>query len=378
MNVLFVTQHYLHGNGGSVFASRAYVNAFAEIANHVTLLYPDRAGFEIEKISPVVEAVPVRDERSKTCKMLSLIGGKLHRYYGIFETILVKGDYDVVVFDNSRASFGLIDVAHRYNKHVITMHHNCEQEYIRDNGKGLIGIIDLFWTKRQEREAVTKSDLNLTITRQDIDMFANLYLNGETNTLCYLGCFEYERTIPMTLKNSGHANAPCFVITGNLSAVQTEQSLYEWLKQYYPILRTTIPDSRLVIAGKKPGEQLRNECALRHIDLIPSPESMEPVLADADVYLCPINLGGGLKLRIMDGLKNGLPVIAHKMAARGYDDFVQAGYILTYDSPSSFAECLKKVVNLRNDKQVVQKEYMRLFSFDAGVQRMRRVLLFQK
>ena len=29
MKTLFVTYHYLHGNGGGVFASRGYVNAFA-------------------------------------------------------------------------------------------------------------------------------------------------------------------------------------------------------------------------------------------------------------------------------------------------------------------------------------------------------------
>ena len=44
MNVLFITHHYLHGNGGGVFASRAYINVIAEIADHVTLLYPDKEG----------------------------------------------------------------------------------------------------------------------------------------------------------------------------------------------------------------------------------------------------------------------------------------------------------------------------------------------
>lgn len=374
MNVLFVTHHYLHGNGGGVFASRAYINAFAEVAEHITLLYPYKDGMEIEKISSKVEAVPVRDDRSGVRKMFSLICGKLHRYYNIFEHVLVKGNYDLVVFDNSRVSFGLIDIAHRYSKRVVTIHHNCELEYVRDNSSGLLGFVNLYWTKRQEREAVIKSDMNLTITRQDLDTFAQLYLNGKTDSLRYLGCFEYERSVPMPLKNHACAEKKRFVITGNLSATQTEKALLKWMNTYYPIMCKTIPEFRLVVAGKNPGGRLCKTCAARHIELIPSPVSMTPVLEEADIYICPVNLGGGLKLRIMDGLKHGLPVITHKNAARGYDEFVQSGVVRVYDSPASFAVCLGNVVNSNVSKDVVRAEYQRLFAFDAGVQRVKHVL----
>lgn len=375
MNVLFVTHHYLHGNGGGVFASRAYINAFAEIAEHVTLLYPYKDGMEIEKISPQIEAIPVRDEKSRIRKMFRLLYGKLHRYYDIFEPMLVKGNYDLVVFDNSRVSLGLIDVAHQYNKRVITIHHNCELEYVRDNSRGLLGLANLYWTKRQEKQAVLKSDLNLTITRQDLNTFARLYLNGKTDRLRYLGCYEYERFVVMPLKDPAHAEKKRFVITGNLSATQTEKALLEWLNMYYPIMYNTISGVKLVIAGKNPGERLRRACAAMHIELIPSPVSMTPILEDADIYICPINLGGGLKLRIMDGLKHGLPVVAHKVAARGYDEFVQLGCVHIYDNPNTFAKCLDDIVKFKVTKNVVLAEYRRLFSFEAGVQRMKRIIL---
>lgn len=375
MKVLFVTHHYLHGNGGGVFASRAYINAFAEIAEHITLLYPYKDGMEIEMVSPKVDDVPVRDDRASIRKLFCFLCGELHRYYDIFEHVLAKANYDLVVFDNSRVSFGLIDVAHRYNKRVITIHHNCELEYVRDNSRGLLGLVNLYWTKRQEREAVLKSDLNLTITRQDLDTFARLYLNGNADKLRYLGCFEYERSVVTRLKDFAPVEKKRFVMTGNLSATQTEKALLEWLDTYYPIMNNTISGFKLVIAGKNPGERLRRACAAKHIELIPSPISMTPILEEADIYICPINLGGGLKLRIMDGLKHGLPVIAHKNAARGYDEFVQSGVVSVYDTPATFAECLGNIVNLNVMKDAVQDEYQRLFSFEAGVERMKSIVL---
>ena len=38
MNLLFITYYYMNGNRGCVFASRAYINIFAEIGDDVTLL----------------------------------------------------------------------------------------------------------------------------------------------------------------------------------------------------------------------------------------------------------------------------------------------------------------------------------------------------
>ena len=42
MRVLFFTHHYLDDNSGGSFASRAYINAFTEIADTCMLMYPDR------------------------------------------------------------------------------------------------------------------------------------------------------------------------------------------------------------------------------------------------------------------------------------------------------------------------------------------------
>lgn len=44
MRILYITHHYLSDNGGGTFASRAYINAFAEIADEMTLLYPVKEG----------------------------------------------------------------------------------------------------------------------------------------------------------------------------------------------------------------------------------------------------------------------------------------------------------------------------------------------
>ena len=170
------------------------------------------------------------------------------------------------------------------------------------------------------------------------------------------------------IKNDGDSKNR-FVITGNLSAMQTEHSLLKWLKDYYPILKDCFPSSSLTIAGKNPSQAIQKQCSNLGIRLISSPESMDDVLQDADFYICPTEWGGGLKLRVMDGLRWGLPVVTHKVSARGYDLFEEKGILLSYSNKIEFKNALLTFSEMNIDKQKVIDMYQNIFSFAAGVKR---------
>lgn len=375
MNILFITHHYLSSNGGGSFASRAYINAFAEIADEMTLLYPIKEGENLfPGINKKVKTIPVEYNIPKWRKVFDLLCGRVHRYYKVAPKFIKSKDYDVVVFDNSKTSFRLIDFAHKYGKKTIVIHHNFEYEYVRDNTKGFLRLISLYWTKKYERDAAQKSDLNLTLTNQDCELLCKNFRNGNKDNFRVLGTFEYKPFVSCRIKElePGKIN---FVITGNLGARQTEQSLIPWIQNYYPLIKDVFPNSVVTIAGKNPSERLRQICQTAQIQLIPSPKSMDPIMEKASYYICPIHLGGGIKLRVMDGLKWGVPVVAHSVSARGYDAFGNAGCLLTYSNKDEFQNALLRLKKIHLTKAFVQKIYASHFSFESGVERMKKILL---
>lgn len=373
MKILFITHHFLTGKGGGTFASKAYINAFAKNSSEMTLLYPIRDKVEVlENIANNVNLCPVSYSKPKWKKFLDLIFGRVHRYYHIVPQLLKKEKFDVVVFDNSKTSFRLINLAHQCGSKVIVIHHNFEYEYVRDNSTGLLKALQLFWTKRYEREATLKSDLNLTLTNQDANLLCKAFC-GDKNAFKLLGTFEYTHYISKKIEVDKVIQNR-FVITGNLSAMQTEVSLLEWLNDYYPILKDVYPNSSLMIAGKNPSHVIQERCSQLGITLVPSPKSMDEVLQNADFYICPTKLGGGLKLRVMDGLKWGLPVISHKVSARGYDLFEEKGILLSYCDVTEFKNALFRLKNLNINKQEVIDMYQTIFSFEAGCARVKGIL----
>lgn len=374
--LLFVTLHYLDGVGGGVFASRAYINAFAEIFKHknaVTLLYPVSETHRIEGIDKRVVTTPISDNDCKWKKLYRLSIGRVHRYFEAFRTMINSKHYDYVVFDNSRVSFQMIDLAHKHGAKVITIHHNCELEYNRDNSSSLIKPILLYWTKKYESEAVKKSDINFVLTPEDRTLMIEKYSlpYSISEKIRIIGVFESEQSkLPKIARTYHSPSINKFIITGNLGAKQSNDSLINWLNEYYPSLKLIFPQAKLTIAGKNPSENLRQLCKKLNIELIASPISMSPLLEKADCYICPTSLGGGLKLRIMDGLKHGLPVITHSVSARGYHDFIGQGSVISYNSVESFISACQKVKNTTCSKEKVQNLYSNIFSFQSGCNRL--------
>ena len=369
MNILFITYHYLNGNGGGVFASRAYINAFAEIGDDVTLLYPMKEGAEISGINHKVRTIPVWDKRTKAQKYWSLLRGQMHRYSHI-ERYIGDEHYDWVVFDTCMVTYGLIDYFKRKGSKIITIHHNYQYEYFRDNTPFLIRVPTLFWTKIYERQAVRGSDLNLTLTQADKHLLTVHYGTGKEH-IEVIGAFEYkkeEHPVYLDVKEDK------FLITGSLGAVQTERSLLPWIRDYYPIIKELFPQSSLTLAGKSPSDKLIKEAEEVGIKIIASPKQMEPILAQARYYICATSLGGGLKLRVMDGLKAGMPVICHEVSARGYEIFADRGMLFVYNSIESFRQQLMRMKSSQIGKEEIIREYEREFLFENGVLRLKRIL----
>lgn len=371
MKVLFITYHYLHGKGGGVFASRGFINAFSALSEGMTLLCPQKGDNSPVGIDPKVHVVPVRNHGPKVCRILAFLLGRIHRFYGVFDEVLASDKFDTVVFDACYVSHGLIGKARRAGCRVITIHHNYQCDYVRANEVFPERLPMLFWTWVSERNAVRRSDLNLTLTSQDKALLQKHYDPRHKADIRVLGVFEYERKSRPAAKQE--VEEPVFVITGNLEMRQTVLPLLEWLDSCYPVLKEEIPSATVLVAGKNPTESLVSRCREYGVELIPSPADMQVVLDRGRYYICPASQGGGLKLRMMDGLGNGMPVLAHTAAARGYERFLDRS-VFCFSDIDTFRDALHRMVSKPYDRETVVQLYQEVFSFDAGLERLRSLL----
>jgi len=370
MKTLFVVYTYLGGHGGGVYAERTNANLFAALSEKMTILYPYKEGEDLRGINTEgLELIPVIDNRGRIRKFFDLLVGKMHRYK-LDSSFFDKKKFDVVVFDSSVVSSRLINRFNRAGIKTITIHHNYQIQYLMGDGSRLTLLPNLFWTWIYEGQAVRNSDLNLTLTQQDIELLQKHY--SKNAKMEVLGVFEYgpSETIDLPSRQRGHH----YVMTGGLGSKQTEDSLLKWIDDYYPILKEADAEAQLTIAGSNPSERLSHVLQESGIELIVSPPDMKPILLNADYYINPVDCGGGLKLRNLDGLKFGLPVLTHKVSLRGYEKMQVQGFIFSYENREEFADGVRKMLTVEDGKDAIRQKYREMYEFKYGVRHLGNIL----
>ena len=69
-----------------------------------------------------------------------------------------------------------------------------------------------------------------------------------------------------------------------------------------------------------------------------------PYLTRARVALAPLRSGGGTRLKILEALDSGRPVISTSCGADGHEDLIGSG-VLVEDEPSLMAETVVKLLS---------------------------------
>jgi len=288
--------------------------------------------------------------------------------------------YDIIVVDHSVTGTGLAGVLKQSGAKIITIHHNVERDYLRDNGKERPVIFRYpynYFAKKSEKNCLKLSSVNLTLTEKDAGIFRSWYPNINIHAYC-LGICEYRgilaKSFPLVKKNSNK-----FVITGSLCFIQSLKPILEFLEIYYPILKEECPDCELVIAGRNPSSELIDFCKNEsNISLIPNPENIESLTQESNYYICPINAGSGIKLRVLDGLKQGLPILCHEISSNGYEMLIEKGCMFSYSDTNTFRQALRHLLGANLSKDYIYSIYANSFSVDALTIKLNKILKSEK
>lgn len=373
--IVYISLHNPFGKtGGGALASKSYLNAFCKLSegNIDLITCKEDTGPERELISTI--NAPQRNLISKAC---SVFTGYMNRYVEFVKQWLYEhhNNYSTIVFDHSGIGGPLVKLANNLGLQTITIHHNYEREYFYDNSSFLYRVLYLHHVVKWEKTAYKHSKLNLFLTNSDLCKFREVY--GSSNAINkVIGTFEPKPVTPPVIKECAGSGKKTIAITGSLQAYQTEDAIKYFFNKLYPLLP---PNINIIIAGRNPSNKLINICqSYNNVKLIPNPDNMNDVISQCDIYVCATRIGGGLKLRVMDGLRCGKPIITHSCSARGFEMYYDTPFFKVFTSPKEFKEhvlfVLDKINHSPYDPKVIQKQFQQYFSFESGYKRLQEFM----
>ena len=223
--ILYVTMHSVFATqGGGCLASRAFFSAFCDIFPNKVDLVCVR---ESIKKDVVYEGCKIygAPPRKFLCKVMSVFTGDMHRFSSFVKNILqTENAYEMIVFDHNAIGGSLVRFAKKKGLKTITIHHNCEKIYFRDNASFFHKILFLGHVIKKEKIAYLNSDLNLFLTSYDLELLKSMY--GAKSNSFVVGVFDFcEKKIEVTSNKKDDSNY-IFAITGTMQNYQTYCFLY--------------------------------------------------------------------------------------------------------------------------------------------------------
>ena len=232
---------------------------------------------------------------------------------------------------------------------------------------------------KEETAVCSQQDALLVTSERDISIFDKsvpdvpkyLIPNGvDTNY------FEPFKTRP--IPNS-------MVFVGMMKYVPNYNGMSWFLDEIFPKILEKVPDATITIVGKNPPQSI-SERANENIIVTGFVEDTRPYIEKSAVYVVPLRMGGGTRLKIMEALAVKKPLVTTSIGCEGIDvvngesvliadtpDEFSASVIELFTKPKRAAKLTEKGYELVNDKYKwesiglqMDKAYKELMNLNSG------------
>jgi hypothetical protein len=135
---------------------------------------------------------------------------------------------------------------------------------------------------------------------------------------------------------------PTIVFSGGMDYLPNQDGVRWFIAAVMPEVRKLLPRAKLVVVGKNPPPSLLALAKPNEIELTGRVDDVRPYVRAADVMVVPLRIGGGTRLKILEALAMGVPVVSTTVGAEGIG-VTHAKDILLADEPPDIARAIGSV-----------------------------------
>jgi sugar transferase (PEP-CTERM/EpsH1 system associated) len=142
----------------------------------------------------------------------------------------------------------------------------------------------------------------------------------------------------------GHREAPGrLVFTGSMDWYPNEDAILYFTDRILPAIRREMPEVSMAVVGRNPTPRLRAVAEAAGIRVTGTVDDVRPYVADAAVYVVPLRVGGGTRLKIFEALAMAKAVVSTSVGAEGLP-LTSGEHFLRADEPAEFAASVVRLL----------------------------------
>jgi glycosyltransferase involved in cell wall biosynthesis len=154
-------------------------------------------------------------------------------------------------------------------------------------------------------------------------MFGDVVVSSESQRQLVHAPAARVRVVPNTIEGPdaphGVAADETLLFVGNLQYDANLDAIRHLVDDILPAVLRHRSRARLVVAGRTPGVEARALARGPATELVGDPPTLDPVYRAARVVVAPMRLGGGTRIKVLEAMANGRPMVLTPEAADGLD-----------------------------------------------------------
>ncbi len=149
--------------------------------------------------------------------------------------------------------------------------------------------------------------------------------------------------VPLLAGLSPHA----LVFTGKMDYRPNVDAVLWFAGSVLPLIQAQVPDAHFYIVGQQPHARLAALADHPAITVTGRVPDTRPYIAAAGVYVVPLRIGGGTRLKVLEAMAMGQALVSTRLGCDGFP-FADGREVRFADEPAAFAEA---VVALLRDRE---------------------------
>ncbi len=262
-------------------------------------------------------------------------------------TVLRKNKFDVVYIDHL-GMCAYLPLVRRLARsaRVVLEQHNVESDFFKqfaDKKKGLLNVAATReWKASARYEAQMLSSVNAVVAISDTDQDAFMHMAPHCE------CSVVPQVVTFKRTEWTSARPPRLVYIGNLGWHPNVEGLDWFAEKVWPLVRAMDPRITLRIGGSglpkgEGGKPVVPATWKREgIECIGFVEDLNAFYTDACAFLAPILGGSGVRIKVLEAFRGGMPLITTVEGALGLP-VVHEKHAMVARDAESFADAVVKV-----------------------------------
>jgi len=255
------------------------------------------------------------------------------------ETVLLESPYagEYIDYDRLKAK----------NIRIITFAHNVEYEFQKDvlSKFGFLSKLEINRTYHYEKANLRKADRIISISPADYHLLQKEF---QLDNIVYM---------PTPYLRSEHrwhdTNSEYIVFNGTLDFYPNYYSMKHFVSSvFYPFVERH-PDIKLLITGKN-RESVQKEFRHKNIEFTGflAEEELYHLMENCLFLVSPVIKGSGTKMKLVQGLSMGIPIIASKHCFDGvpFDEKQPVPYFVA-DTKEDYIRCMECLLSHRGERE---------------------------